>query len=136
MRFRVAEISERLRHSFDFNSAGDPARQIDLALGNRGERGGELSGVVTQRELNVEFAPDAKHRVDVIGLHAHADHENSRVPRGDAHCFVDHARHTNGFEDHERSDAIDLAPRIDRSCLAGIDHNIRAEAFGERASTR
>ena len=44
---------------------------------------------------------------------------------------VDHARHADRLEDHERAHAVDLAPRLDRRRLARIDDDVGAQLLGQ-----
>ena len=74
--------------------------------------------------------------MDPVLLHAHADDEDARVLRCHPHRLLDHARHTDGFEDHERTHAVDLAPRLDRRRLARIDDDVGAELLGELPALR
>ena len=54
------------------------------ALRDVAERGGELLRGVAEHELEVQLLVDAEHRLDRVGLHAHADHDDARAARGAA----------------------------------------------------
>ena len=95
------------------------------------ERGGELERLVAERELDVQLATDAEHRMDPILLHAHADDEDAGVLGRHPHGLLDHARHTDRFEDHERAHTVDAPPGIDDTLVAGIDDDVASEVLGE-----
>ena len=52
------------------------------ALGDVAQGVGELVGLVAEHELHVELLDHADHRLDVVGLHAHADDEDLGRGRG------------------------------------------------------
>ena len=107
-----------------------------FSLGDRIERRTELERVVAEHELDVQLLADAEHRVDRVLLHAGADDEDPGVARRHPHRLLDHPRHADGLEDHERLVPVDPAPRGDRRLDRGIDDLVAAEMLGQRAARR
>src|SRR6516165_210693 len=73
------KVLKCLCDSFDADLGGDQRGDVDFALGNVVEGGGELLGSVTEDELEVEFLVDAEHRLKSVALHAYPDHHDPRL---------------------------------------------------------
>ena len=136
MGFGVGEVGERLGNTVDRDRAGDQRPEVDLTLGDRAQRLGELVGLVPEGELDVELPADADHRVEPILLHADADDEDARALRRHPHRRVDHPRHADGLEDDERAHAVDIAPRVDGGALGGVDDDVTTKVLGQSTTPR
>ena len=123
---------ERLGDAVDGDRAGDQRAQVDLALGDRAQRLGELVGLVAEGELDVELSPDADHRVDLVGLHAHADDQDAeslgaiRIAASIIPGTPTASKMTSGRVPSTSRQAIDGRP------LGGVDDDVAPEVLGQR----
>ncbi len=130
----VGQPLEGVGHLVEADLAGDHRDDVDLALGDRAQAGGELQRVVAEHELHVELLADAVERVDRVRLHAHADDDHPAQRRRQPHHLVDHPRHADGLEHDERAATTDRRPPPERLGLRRVDDLVGAHRLGEPAS--
>jgi hypothetical protein len=61
----------------------------------------------------------------------HTPTTRTRASGRDPHGLFDHARNTDGLEDHQRPRSVGAPPGIDGTFVAWIDHDVATEVLGE-----
>ena len=100
MLLRIGEIVERVLHAGQADLAGDQRRDVDLAVGDQSQAGGEFLGRIGEDELHIELLDDAEERLELVGLHADADHHHAGAGGRAFQHALDHAGNADAFEDH------------------------------------
>src|SRR3989442_1317018 len=139
----------------DAEASGDQRCRRDPALGDVAERRRELVLRVAQHELQIQLLDDPEHRMDRVGLHAHADHDDARAARRRRHDLVQDAGHADALEDDGGTqrgtreprrrlrrprrlapDRGGLLPPRPRRGLPGLADDVGAEGDGQLAAAR
>src|SRR5690606_22102006 len=68
-------------NAVDPDSAGQERRRAEAAVGARRERRRELVRRVAEDELEGELLVRREDRLEAVGLHAHSDDDDARLPR-------------------------------------------------------
>ena len=114
----VAEGVERPGHAVEADLAGDQRGDVDLALGDRAQRVGELHRVVAEQNWRFSSLPMPKNGV-IVSCSMHTPTTTMRV-RGGAHAedVVDDPGHADGLEDDRR-------PRLPPTRAHALERRLR-----------
>ena len=104
----VGQRVERAGHAVEADLAGDHRRHVDLALGDRAQRAGELHRVVAEHELDVELLADRRRTGVIVSGSMHTPTtDDAGAARAPAQRLVDDPGHADRLEHHERPAAAD-----------------------------
>ena len=119
------ERRERVGDSLEPDGAGDQWSHIYFALRDRAQRRRELIRVIGVHEVEVELLDHRDEGTERVGLHAHAGDDNAASRRCVEDRLIEHPRHPDCLEEHQRAQPVDAPPRVDHRLRAWVDDLVR-----------